>query len=104
MRDLAHRPHHAGLVPGLEELDRLQRAGHIHEQPLELRYVSGLGGATGCLEWTRVRAARERELVQHDDDGVGEGQRGGRGIARDRHGATTTMESPIEASLGLNAV
>src|SRR5881409_515613 len=36
MSDLAHRSHDAGLVARLEEVDRLQRAGHVLEQTLQL--------------------------------------------------------------------
>ena len=101
MCDLAHRAHHAALIAGLEELDRLERARDVGEQPLELCSSRGLGRAPRCLEWTRLRPLREGELVQHDHDRMGEVQGRVGGIARNRHHPMAAIEVLVRESLVL---
>src|SRR5260370_17950395 len=95
MRNFAYGAHDAIGVARFEQLDRLQGPGDVRKEPLQLIRGRGLRRAPRLLEWMLFRSARQGQLVQHDDPGVREIQRGITRLGRDRYDAMTAIECVV---------
>src|SRR6266550_1761128 len=70
MKHLTQRPHHTLDLTRLEEIDSAERRLGVREQPLQVVHRRGRALAARRLERPLLVAARERQLVQHEHDGV----------------------------------
>src|SRR5213596_3907160 len=67
MKHLTQRPHHTLDLTRLEEIDSAERRLGVREQPLQIVHRGRRTLAAGRLERPLLVAARERQLIQHEE-------------------------------------